>query len=69
MINEELIFFVCGEVVRMEGVGGVRGYCWVCYGEVVRYCIYIFVCYLCLFDYVKYLNVVVVLVLILFELY
>lgn len=25
MINEELIFFVCGEVVRMEGVGGEGG--------------------------------------------
>lgn len=25
MINEELIFFVCREAVRMEGVGGEGG--------------------------------------------
>lgn len=48
----------------MEGVGGVRGHCRACHGEVARYCTHTFVCHLCLLDHVKYLNAVAALVLI-----
>lgn len=64
MINEELIFFVCREAVRMEGAGGEGGHCQACHGEVARYCTHTFVCHLCLLDHVKYLNAVAALVLI-----